>query len=147
MKKMKIRNNANSYVADYEKERNDLPSVTVPNEGYTIRNLMVRHMNGNSLPPIAKNVEWGDHDEAAHSQFDYEELSRADLVDKMDAADQLREVVKRGKAATEKVAAKKAAAAKAEADELNAIKAEFKKRASQKDESKGSGKKESTDDN
>lgn len=125
MKNPKVRNNSNFLSGCDKGELFSLPSITVPNESYTIRELFNKHVRGQNLPAISREGYYPES--VSHSSFDYEELSRSDLVDKQEYAEVMRETIEKGLKHEKETEKKKAAKLKEEADELEAIKAEYKK--------------------
>lgn len=139
--KSKIVNNANFQEFEHVGEFNSGQVISVPNEAYSIRELYERRVRNQPMPEIAKPASYG----GTHESYDFEQVSKLDLVDQEDAARVIDEVIKRGNSRAEKarrkaeqVAAEKAAKEKAK-DEFFAE--------SMKKKNEAAGKKGVSDDN
>lgn len=118
IKKQIIRNssNVNRYPVAGESYKGVVP-IAVPNEAYTIKELFEKHTRGQMLPPIGKNVTYPDT--VSHESLDYEELSRADLVDQEYYGREFTNIIE--KANKQETARKKKAADQAEKNRLQKL--------------------------
>lgn len=82
---------------DYQGSNNSGVSLTIPNETYTIRELLNKHTSG-IMPEVANQPIW--QEEASHDSPDLQKLDRLDIVEKQiererqtNIIDQLDEIV------------------------------------------------------
>lgn len=100
----KFRTAYNYAQSESDYERNEGVSLTVPNQSYTIRELMAKHASG-SLPLIGKEGTFEDEPDIDH--VNPLENPAADLVDKLEMQQQLAAANKRLAAAKKQLESKK----------------------------------------
>lgn len=123
-------------VASQGEDFTDVIDQVVPDQSMSLEEILHRFTRNESLP-VAMQAEYGDDDIENPLNVDLEKMATADLVDKEQFTDQLKEVKKAyEKQEKEKVSRKqKADAEKAEAERLKAIQEEVERRLKQSSES------------
>lgn len=139
-----IINNSNFDHRKKTGESSSLPSCAVPNESYTIQDLLRRNTNGQALPDIGRAVGYPDH--VSHDSIDFEQFKNSDLVDQEEQAERVSQIIARGNDFINKKTKAEKAKAKAEADELNEVKAELLRQRANRSKKVGNGKKGTTDE-
>lgn len=109
------------------KEKNTLPSVTVPNESYTIQEIMERFVKGAPVNVKHKEAVFAKED-ADFDSHDLEKIHQGDIVERMEVADEMLSDLKAKEADLKDQQKKQAEALRQQKEEDEELRKELRER-------------------